>query len=121
MKTIRWIPVACLLLASQAFAQKDPTFSQKSVSLPGLNRTKTITITSPYDDCTMTITAQSTNPAVADVTPKGPISSNTPVTFTISSGTKAGVATIIAVSLLAAFVPAWRASRIDPGRALRWE
>ncbi|HNY40806.1 MAG TPA: ABC transporter permease [Bryobacteraceae bacterium] len=33
----------------------------------------------------------------------------------------AGVATIVSVALLAAFVPAWKASRIDPNRALRWE
>ncbi len=33
----------------------------------------------------------------------------------------AGVTTIIAVSLVAAFLPAWRASRINPNQALRWE
>jgi ABC-type antimicrobial peptide transport system permease subunit len=32
-----------------------------------------------------------------------------------------GVAIILAVSLAAAFAPAWKASRIDPNRALRWE
>jgi predicted permease len=38
-----------------------------------------------------------------------------PVSFT------AGVAVILAVSLAAAFVPAWRASGINPNQALRWE
>lgn len=33
----------------------------------------------------------------------------------------AGAAIILAVSLAAAFTPAWKASRIDPNRALRWE
>jgi predicted permease len=32
-----------------------------------------------------------------------------------------GVAVILAVSFLAASLPAWRASRINPNRALRWE
>jgi len=33
----------------------------------------------------------------------------------------AGVAVILAVAFTAAFVPAWKASRIDPNRALHWE
>ena len=32
-----------------------------------------------------------------------------------------GVAVILAVALAAAFVPAFRASRINPNQALRWE
>ena len=32
-----------------------------------------------------------------------------------------GVAVILAVSFSAASLPAWRASRINPNRALRWE
>src|SRR5690349_6913292 len=75
---------------SAAFAQKDPTFSQNPVAIKGLKQTSTITITSPYDDCTMTITATSTNPAVATVTPPGPVVSNNPVTFTITSGLRPG-------------------------------
>jgi RHS repeat-associated protein len=84
-----------MLTASAAYAQKDPTFSQNPVTINGLAKTTTITITSPYDDCVMTITAQSSNPAIATVAPPGPVQGNGPFTFTITSGTKSAGTAII--------------------------
>ena len=65
------------------------------MTINGLKNSTSILITSPYDDCTMIITAQSSNPSVATVAPPGPVSSNTPVKFTITAGTKTGTAYII--------------------------
>jgi len=87
---------AVLFTASFANAQMDPAFSRNPITINSLGGTATLVITSPYDDCTMTITASSSNTNIATVSPAGPVSSETPVTFTITAGTKgAGTANIV--------------------------
>jgi ABC-type antimicrobial peptide transport system permease subunit len=43
------------------------------------------------------------------------VNADDPLVFTLSA------MALLAAALAAGFVPAWRASRIDPIRALRWE
>ncbi len=87
--------LATILFATAAFAQMDPTFTPSSLDLTGLKLTVHLTITSPYDDCTMAITATVNPPKLATITPPGPVVSTDPVTFTITTGTIAGSGSVV--------------------------
>jgi RHS repeat-associated protein len=89
------LTAAVLVTAPLACAQADPSFNPTTVSITGFRQTQTITITSPYNDCTMTITASTSDPTIATIAPPGPVQGIGPFTFTITSGLKAGSATII--------------------------
>lgn len=100
-KTCSLLLLAATLLfvvPAAVHAQADPTFVPDlgtPASLTIFGQVIHQTLTSPYSDCTMIITAQSTDPKIADVSPKGPIITNSPITFDITAGTSRGGTAII--------------------------
>ena len=86
--TVLAIPVAL-------WGQAPATFTPNALNLTGFKTTVHMTVTSPYDDCTMAITVRVSDPTIATISPAGPVISLGPVTFTVTTGTKAGSSSII--------------------------
>jgi RHS repeat-associated protein len=87
---------AALFGASSAFAQLPATLVPNSLPpFQGFNRSVHMTVTSPYDDCTMAISTTSSPAGFVTVAPPGPVVGLGPFTFTITSGLKTGSGTLI--------------------------
>jgi RHS repeat-associated protein len=86
---------AALLTAPAAFSQKPATFTPNSLPpFQSFGRTVSLSITSPYDDCTMAISVSVTPAGFVTVAPPGPVIGLGPFNFTVTSGPRNGTGTI---------------------------
>src|SRR4051812_6226095 len=80
-----------LMFPAIAWSQAPATFTPDSLPFTGFKKTAHITVTSPYNDCTMAIsTTAYPDASFLTVDPPGPLIGLGPFTFTVTSGTKAG-------------------------------